>query len=74
MFDLADFFIFFFTLDALLDATTNAFVFPPGIDPGIFNLLGECVDCYTVEPLNLLHTAIQAIIQETVNHFVSLTP
>lgn len=41
MFDLAD---FIFMPDALPDPTPKGFISPPGLEPGIFHFLGECVN------------------------------
>lgn len=38
-----------FTLDALPNAALEGFVSPPGVQPEIFCLLGECVNHYTLK-------------------------
>lgn len=41
-----------FILDLLSDATPNGYLSPPGKEQGIFPLLSDCVNHYSVEPLN----------------------
>lgn len=41
-----------FMIDLLSDPTPNGYLSPPRKEPGIFPLLANCVNHYSVEPLN----------------------
>lgn len=46
-----------FIADDPLTASYKGFMCPPDIKAGFFHFLGECVNCYTMEPLSMWRQA-----------------